>query len=205
MDSGEIQFVLPHDALSDPFLVPILLRVAQRVGSTLLTIIQFLFDPFNIVALIEASSFQACSDGSAVALEGTYGWVLCAEDGTRLAHGAGFIDRHDPRSFRAEGQGMLSIVCLLRRLYEWCGCTSSFTGVLATDNTGLIDRVQAQGKLKYAIPNSVFQPDWDVVQAIVNTQKQFPITSTYTHVKGHQDEDNSGSIKFTFATQCGGR
>ena len=155
----------------------------------LLTNISFHFDPFNIMAPIEESSFIACSDGSAVALEGTYGWVLCSEDGTRLAHGAGLVDGHDPRSFRAEGQGMLSVVCLLRRLFEWCQSSTAITGVLATDNTGLIDRVHAQSKLKYPIPNQVFQPDWDMVQAIVQTQQAFAISSTYQHVKGHQDDD----------------
>ena len=35
----------------------------------------------------------------------------------------------------------------------------------------------------------MFQPDWDVVQAIVQTHQSFAITSTYQHVKGHQDKD----------------
>ena len=154
----------------------------------LLSTLHLEFDPFNIVALIESSSFIACSDGSAVAFEGSYGWVLCSADGTRLAHGAGPVDGHDPRSFRAEGQGMLSVVCLLRRLFEWCCISTPITGILATDNTGLIDRVASQTRLKYPIPNQVFQPDWDVVQAIVQTQQKFAISSTYQHVHGHQDE-----------------
>ena len=131
--------------------------------SRLLSSVQFQFDPFNLVALIAASSFIACSDGSAVALEGSYGWALCLADGTRLAHGAGPVDGHDPCSFRAEGQGMLSVVCFLRRLFEWCCDSTPITGILATDNTGLIDRVTAQTKSKYPIPNSVFKPDLDVV------------------------------------------
>ena len=155
----------------------------------LLSTVHFHFDPFNVVAIITASSFIACSDGSAVAFEGTYGWVVCSEDGTRLAHGAGPVDGHDPRSFRAEGQGMLSVVCLLHRLMEWCCSTTPISGILATDNTGLIDRVQSQTILKYPIPNSVFKPDWDIVQAIVQTQQSFAITTTYQHVKGHQDDD----------------
>ena len=155
----------------------------------LLSNVSLQYDPFNIVALIEASSFIACSDGSAVALEGTYGWALCSEDGTRLAHGSGPVDGHDPRSFRAEGQGMLSVVCLLRRLLEWCCSSETITGILATDNTGVIDRVRSQSQLKYPIPNAVFKPDWDVIQAIVQTQQSFSISTTYQHVKGHQDDD----------------
>lgn len=157
----------------------------------LLSTVHFYYSPFNAIALIAASSFNACSDGSAVALEGTYGWVLSSEDGTRLAHGSGPVDGHDPRSFRAEGQGMLSVVCLLKRLIQWTCTTDTITGVLATDNTGLIHRVSSQGKLKYPVPNAVFKPDWSVVQAIVDTVQSCSIEATYVHVKGHQDDDTS--------------
>ena len=88
---------------------------------------------------------------------------------------------------------MLSVVCLIQRLFQWCCSNTPITGILATDNTGLIDRVQSQSSLHYPVPNSVFQPDWDVVQAIVQTQKEFAITATYTHVKGHQDDDTPKS------------
>ena len=157
--------------------------------SRLLQTVTLHFNPFNIVELLEYSTFQACSDGSAVAFEGTYGWVLSTKDGTRLAHGAGPVDGHDPRSFRAEGQGMLSVVCLLRRIKQWTCSVSTITGVLATDNTGLIDRVTAQTQVKYPVPNAVFKPDWDVVQAICDTQKLFSISVEYVHVKGHQDKE----------------
>ena len=155
--------------------------------SQLLATVTLHFSPFNIVGLLEHTTFQACSDGSAVAFEGTYGWVLSTDDGTRLAHGAGPVDGHDPRSFRAEGQGMLSVVCLLRRLRQWTCTSTPFTGVLATDNTGLIDRVMAQNQITYPVPNAVFKPDWDVVQGIVETLRQTEVSATYVHVKGHQD------------------
>ena len=40
-------------------------------------------------------------------------------DKIRLAYGAGPVDGHDPQSFRAEGQGMLSVVCFLKHLKKW--------------------------------------------------------------------------------------
>ena len=42
--------------------------------------------------------------------------------------------------------------------------------------------------MKYPIPNSVFKPDWDIIQAIVQTQHAFANTTTYQHVQGHQDD-----------------
>jgi hypothetical protein len=109
-----------------------------HVDPQLLLDIHLSFDPFILIAKLENSPFRACSDGSAVTQEGTYGWALSLEDGTRLAHGAGYVDGHNPRLFRAEGQGMLSVVCFIRRLLQWTCTDSILTGILATDNTGLI-------------------------------------------------------------------
>jgi hypothetical protein len=60
--------------------------------SKLLSTVTFLYDPFNLASLLEMSNFKACSNGSAVAYIGTYGWVLSLEDGTRLANGSGPVD-----------------------------------------------------------------------------------------------------------------
>ena len=76
---------------------------------------------------------------------------------------------------------MLSVVCLLGRLFEWCCYSTPITGNLATDNTRLIDWIMTQTKLKYPIPNLSFKPDLDVVQAIVQTQQSLQyqvLTST---------------------------
>jgi hypothetical protein len=109
--------------------------------SQLLQTVTFLYDPFNLSSLRESQEFQACSDGSAVAFVGTYGWVLSLEDGTRLAYGSGLVDGHDPCSFRAEGQGMLSVMCFLRRVLQWTCTTESITGTFATNNSGLLARI----------------------------------------------------------------
>jgi hypothetical protein len=120
--------------------------------------------------------------------QGTYGWALALPDRTRLVSGAGPVDGHDPQSFRSEGQGMLSVVCLLRRLLLWTSSTSDLSGVLATDNSGLIDLAKTQSQLKYSIPNTTFQPDWDIAEAIVWTVSQSKLVVTYKYVRGHQDE-----------------
>jgi hypothetical protein len=155
----------------------------------LLSAVKLHFSPYTLASLLEHSKFKACSDGSAIANKGSFGWVLCLDDGTWLAHRAGLVDSHDPRSFRAEGQGMLSVVCFLLCILEYTGTTNPITGVLATDNTGLIARVESQTKTKYPILNSVFKSDWDIVEAIIRTIQAAPIQAKFEHVKGHQDED----------------
>jgi hypothetical protein len=154
----------------------------------LLLDIHLSFGPFILISKLETSPFRACSDGPAVTQEGTYGWALSLDDGTRLAHGAGYVDGHDPRSFRAEGQGMLSVVCFIHRLLQWTCTDSVLEGILATDNTGLIARVTSQSKLRYSIPNATFKSDWDIVESIVQIVRASHIHITLEHVRGHQDD-----------------
>jgi hypothetical protein len=83
---------------------------------------------------------------------------------------------------------MLSVVCFLCRLMQWTCSTAPIKGIFATDNTGLIARIQSQRSLLYPIPNSTFKPDWDIVQAFVQTLSSFQVDASFQHVKGHQDK-----------------
>ena len=85
---------------------------------------------------------------------------------------------------------MLSVARFLFHLRRWTKTDQPLEGVLATDNSGLITRVKDQSIIRYPVPNSIFQPDWDIVGAIVRTTWDAEISPTYTHVKGHQDKDN---------------
>jgi hypothetical protein len=123
-----------------------------------------------------------------VSQQGTYEWALALSDHTRLATGAGPVDGHDPQSFRSKGQGMLSVVCLLHRLLRWTSSDLALTGVLATDNSGLVGRATQQAQLKYSVPNTTFQSNWDIMEAIVRTVAQAKLSVTYQYVRGHQDE-----------------
>ena len=88
---------------------------------------------------------------------------LALPDKTRLAFGAGPVDGHDPQSFRSEDQGMLGVVCLLSRLTTICtNATFPVAGVLATDNSGLVDRINEQTNIRYPVPNTTFQSDWEM-------------------------------------------
>ena len=122
--------------------------------------------------------------------QGTYGWVLASSNKERLAYGSGPVEGHDPQSFRSEGQGMLSVACFILHLRRWTHHDTPLEGTLATDNSGLITRVKEQSLIRYPVPNSIFQPDWDIVEAIVRTVWSAEIDPTYTLVKGHQDKDN---------------
>ena len=157
----------------------------------LLQSVTLLLPPSLIVDILSHTEFRACSDGSAVFQQGTYGWILALPDKTRLAFGAGPVDGNDPQSFRSEGQGMLSVVRLLHHLRLWTDTTPTFTGILATDNSGLLDRLRDQQKIRYPAPNSIFAPDWDIIEAITRTIESSHIAPTFKHVKGHQDKNKA--------------
>ena len=53
--------------------------------SNLLTNASLNFPPEEIMLYLSTQAFRACSDGSAVSLQGTFGWVLALPDKTRLA------------------------------------------------------------------------------------------------------------------------
>jgi hypothetical protein len=174
--------------LAKPTLFKAFCLLLEDWESQLLLNIHLSFDPFILISKLETSLFRACSDGLAVTQEGMYGWALSLDDGTRLAHGAGYVDGHNPRSFCAEGQGMLSVVCFIRQLLQWTCTDSVLEGILATDNTGLIARVTSQSKLQYSIPNATFKSDWGIVKSIVQTVWASHIHITLEHVRGHQDD-----------------
>jgi hypothetical protein len=109
------------------------------------------FTPHDSISKITSHYFTACSNSSATTSQGTFGWVIALPDKTRLATGSGPVDRHEPQSFRAEAQGMLSLVCFLGRLLKWTSSTTSLIGILATDNSGLVDQAKEQTKIWYAI------------------------------------------------------
>ena len=183
----------PAVPIPDPFDNSFLTYISKLEpwDNTLLQHIQFVVPPEEVFTILTSTDFRACSDGSALARQGTYGWALATADRNRLAFGAGPVDGHDPQSFRSEGQGMLSVVRLLFHLRQWQSSSATFTGILATDNSGLLDRVREQSKIRYPVPNLVFQPDWDVVESIVRTVESMEIDPVYKHVKGHQDETKS--------------
>jgi hypothetical protein len=183
---GSVQIPLPRPI---PTTFSEYCQSLDRWENLLLSHVTLLFDPTDLVAKLSVSPFRAVSDGSAVANQGTFGWVLALPDKTRLVYASGPVEGHDPQSFRSEAQGMLSIVCFLSRLRAWTKSSLVFRGTLATDNTGLVDRVHEQTKIRYPVPTSTLKPDWDLVEVIVSQVSQAKFKVTYKHVKGHQDND----------------
>jgi hypothetical protein len=93
---------------------------------------------------------------------------------------------------------MLSVVCFLSWLRAWTQSDVIISGgILATDNSGLVDRAKAQTIIRDPVPNATFQSDWDAVEAIVLQVEAAGMKVKYKHVKGHQDEETAyGDLPF---------
>jgi hypothetical protein len=128
------------------------------------------------------------SDGSQIEEMLSFGWTLSLSDGTRLAYCArlGFGPR---TSHRAEGYGVLSAMCFVACLQAFVATTAAWPIRFTTDNQGLLTRIgqeRQQYLLSYA--NSTLTPDRDLVEEIFAQLRQLSITTTFTHVKGRQDD-----------------
>ena len=128
------------------------------------------------------------SDGSVMKFS-TFGWVCSLVDSEEeIASCAGPVFGAKNSSFRAEGYGMLSLARFLYRLFLYCDRLDVIHTLFGCDNKGLLQRILSLTNQTFANPSTTMAPDWDIVQAIVNTFRLLPIPPEITHVKGHQDD-----------------
>jgi hypothetical protein len=146
----------------------------------------------NLDALLHSlrtdTSLLLCLDGGAADSKGSYGSIIASDDQvlTELsgqAHGA------NPRSFRAEGYGLLANLRLLLHLmkfYDIPRTSSPLT--IYCDNQGLLDRLETSRQSKYLKPRRFLFSEADLEMQILDTLALLATTVTLRHVNGHQDE-----------------
>ncbi len=131
------------------------------------------------------------SDGSVMQFS-TFGWVCCLADGEEeRVSCTGPVFGAKPSSFRAEGHGMLSLARFLHRLFDYCDRLDESEMLFGCDNQGLLQRILALTNQSFANPRTTMAPDWDIVQATVQTFRLLPVMPAITHVKGHQDDNTA--------------
>jgi hypothetical protein len=129
------------------------------------------------------------SDGNAADALGSYGALLGTEEST-LVTVSGSTEGASPGSFRAESYGCLAIFCFLYyfRMYHGIDpitCLHHFY----CDNQGLITRLNNAAGPLHPFPRHFLRSDIDLDMQIVDTIEMLDVTLSYTHVKGHQDDD----------------
>ena len=117
----------------------------------------------------------------------TFGWILCNDNGKRLANGWGPCNGR-ASSLRAEAAGMLAVTILVSSIQEYLNHPFEKIPIeFSCDNKTLIDRMSDRQDYKNVYPLMQLLPEMDVTEEIWSQQKLNSISPTFNHVKGHQD------------------
>ena len=130
----------------------------------------------------------AVSDGSAKTKGMTYGWVLATTKGTRIATGNGPSDGR-PSSMRSEGQGMLAVSLFLAMIQLYTNSTDTIKIEFKSDNQELINRQNLHKGYTIPYPNATLKAEYDLIEQIYQTHRDYNIKGSFSHVYGHQDID----------------
>jgi hypothetical protein len=137
-----------------------------------------------------------CSDGGATTTAGSFGWVLATAT-TLLWEGSGPATGWAANSFRSEGVGQLSLLVFLEAFLDYYQIKDIQIPQLppstpwirsATDNKGLIARIQTGLAKTPDFAGAGLNAEYDIVHEIVAITRRLPIPLVWEHVKGHQDE-----------------
>ena len=77
------------------------------------------------------------SDGSTPQFVGTFGWMACLPDKTRIVYNKGPAFGSRTTSYRAEAYGMISVLCLILRAFEYTSTELSLQIQLYTDSESI--------------------------------------------------------------------
>jgi hypothetical protein len=145
--------------------------------------------PWEIITRnIQELNITSCSDGSATADQGSFGFVIATSQGLRLVSGGGPAPATYPNSFRSEAYGVLaSIRWLYHAFRRFPPLTTTNKIRHYLDNRSVIKRVNSTHQSQQW-PNQQLLPEHDVISEIVHSLKSLPVAVELEWVKGHQDE-----------------
>jgi hypothetical protein len=142
-------------------------------------------------SLLAALRSHAClflaSDGGTADQLASFGPLLATSD-TILIECGGRAQDANPRSFRAEGYGILAILRLsfhLRTFYVTRNPNLRFK--LYCDSESLLKRISASKSLKRTIPRRCLFSEADVEMQILAYLQALVAPVAFEHVEGHQD------------------
>ena len=159
--------------------------------------------PDNVTALI-----QQLKNGKAVAVSdasvhpdtniGASSFLITTDDLQCSCSGSHGVPSGSERmdSYRAELYGIFSILCTLWRLCKWYDIQDG-TIIIACDN-----KASLENSLKYDNRAAVTRSSHDMLWAIQDLRKDFPIKIIHKHVKGHQDTKSFKSLTLLEKLNC---
>ena len=132
----------------------------------------------------------ACSDGSVLNNQGTFGWTFCQANNIQIATCRGPAFGTPMNSYRSECYGILSFTTFLVLMQQFIKAPISDV-TLYCDNKAAVKIIAKLRNLPHpTFPNDTLRPSWDILQAIITNISQLE-NFQLLHVKGHQDDDDS--------------
>jgi hypothetical protein len=161
--------------------------ITTRMGTFLFQHVNLLDKSRLLECLRTSAHLCLASDGGAVDCKGSFGSLLATND-TILLECGGLVQGEDPKSFRAEGYGMLAILRVVHHL-RWFYMTRNpnLTFAAYTDSERLILRLEASLRLTYTAPRRTLFSESDVEMQIIDALGYFSPRPSLLHVEGHQD------------------
>jgi hypothetical protein len=143
-------------------------------------------------ALRSAEVLLLASDGGATDKLGSYGALMATQDHILIECG-GRAQGANPRSFRAEGYGILAVLRLVFRLrHFYITRNASLRFRLYCDSESLLKRIAASRALTRIIPRRFLPSEVDVEMQILAAVAALEADVAFEHVEGHQDTKYPG-------------
>ena len=179
---------------SDNSFMTALLQQPEHI-SQYFTQVDFHTVPFQTYEYLKSSRrVLIATDGGAVPLKGSLGFVVADDDANILATCFGQPSGHDPLSFRSEICAFLAAVTFIKVLIQHYDtnlpCSEKVRGKFQfyTDSLSMIKKLKAFNKYPTASLSMVLDSEWDVLSALDRVLKWFPTYPKINWVKSHQDD-----------------
>jgi hypothetical protein len=157
--------------------------------------LEFLTVTIKIYKLLKTTKkVLIATDGGAIPMKGSIGFVIADEDGNILLTCFGQQAGNNPISFRPKicaSLAAIRLVTLLNQYYDnivQCNTSSRSKIQVYTDSLSMITKLEAYGEYPTAPLTTVLDPEWDVLSALHRALKWFKTYPKINWVKSHQDE-----------------
>jgi len=140
-------------------------------------------DTMKLIGAIKSGKAVAVSDDSFRDQQGAAMWTIEGEDATTRLRGAGIMPGmpEDQSAYWSELFGLWGILESLHKLTQDYHVEGGSV-VIACDG------LSAFKKAKCLYPTEPSEAHYDLISAICNLKAQLPLTLSFKHVKGHQDQ-----------------
>jgi hypothetical protein len=156
--------------------------------------IDFQMVPQRIYELFKSTqNVYIATDGGAIPLKGSIGFVFADEEGNILLTCYGQPSGNDPLSFESEICAFLAavrLVTLLNQYYDgilMCSEPTRSKIQIYTDSLSMIKKLEAYDEYPTAPLAAVLDSEWDVLSALHRALKWFTRCLKINWVKSHQD------------------